>query len=152
MLHSRPDSARRALTRALVLAALAVVAGPREARANPLDTYGYTSRAIGMGGGFTAAASGHEAAYYNLAGQQPEDVEPGRSDGLPRAAPVSPAQVEPGRPDHERPGHHRVARRDPARAPGVADGEGEDHGGPAGIALGEHAAEQTDPSGSDRNK
>jgi long-chain fatty acid transport protein len=49
----------------IVLAALAL-AGP--ARANPLDTYGFGARAIGMGGGFTAAASGTESLYYNVAG------------------------------------------------------------------------------------
>jgi long-chain fatty acid transport protein len=38
------------------------------AQANPLDTYGFGARAIGMGGGFTAAASGTEALYYNPAG------------------------------------------------------------------------------------
>ncbi len=44
----------------------AVFAEP--ARANPLDTFGFTSRASGAGGGFTAAAEGTDALYYNVAG------------------------------------------------------------------------------------
>jgi len=50
------------------LALLAMLGPAGAVTANPLDTFGYTSRAIGMGGGFTAAAEQHEAAYYNLAG------------------------------------------------------------------------------------
>lgn len=51
---------------ALMLSVLAASAGL--ALANPLDTYGLGARAIGMGGGFTAAAEGPEALYYNVAG------------------------------------------------------------------------------------
>jgi len=51
---------------ALVLAVLGWFTG--SARANPQDTYGLGARAIGMGGGFTAAAEGTEALYYNVAG------------------------------------------------------------------------------------
>lgn len=53
-----------------VIATVAAVAAivPSIAAANPFDTFGYTSRAIGMGGGFTGAASSYEAAYYNPAG------------------------------------------------------------------------------------
>ena len=53
---------------AAALAALLCLALPSPAAANPLDTFGYTSRAIGMGGGFTAAAGQHDAVYYNIAG------------------------------------------------------------------------------------
>lgn len=49
----------------LVLSVLVACAGL--ALANPQDTYGLGARAIGMGGGFTAAAAGTEALYYNVA-------------------------------------------------------------------------------------
>lgn len=46
--------------------------------ANPMDTYGWTSRAIGMGGGITGDACSYEATYYNPAGlAKLEDIEIG---------------------------------------------------------------------------
>ncbi|MBM4397511.1 MAG: outer membrane protein transport protein [Deltaproteobacteria bacterium] len=48
--------------------AVATLLASAPAAANPFDTFGYTSRAIAMGGGFTGAASSYEAAYYNPAG------------------------------------------------------------------------------------
>ena len=50
-----------------VLAALVPIALPQNVCANPLDTYGFTSRAIAMGGANTAAAKGVDATYYNPA-------------------------------------------------------------------------------------
>lgn len=38
------------------------------AQANPLDTFGYTSADIAMGGGVTALAGSYDACYYNPAG------------------------------------------------------------------------------------
>jgi len=50
----------------LFLSFLCLVSGPVEA--NPMDTFGYGSRAIGMGGAATATADSYEACYYNPAG------------------------------------------------------------------------------------
>ncbi|MBM4395600.1 MAG: TonB-dependent receptor [Deltaproteobacteria bacterium] len=57
----------RLLPIAFCAACTLLVATPA-ARANPFETYGFGARAIGMGGGFTAAAAGHEALHYNVAG------------------------------------------------------------------------------------
>jgi len=61
-----------------VLALFLVVAGARTCPANPMDTFGYGSRAMGMGNAATATAQSYEACYYNpaalarLAGNGPE--------------------------------------------------------------------------------
>ena len=61
----------RSLARGLVLgsiAAVAVVASPREARANPHDIFGFGSRGPAMGNAQAADASDVSAVYYNPAG------------------------------------------------------------------------------------
>lgn len=47
---------------------LLALAAPRGAEASPFDTYGFTSRAIAMGGSVTAGTRDVDAAYYNPAG------------------------------------------------------------------------------------
>jgi long-chain fatty acid transport protein len=47
--------------------ALVVLACASTAAANPMDTFGFTSRAISMGGAATAGSVSYEAAYYNPA-------------------------------------------------------------------------------------
>ncbi len=50
------------------LVIVTMLLGSAIALSNPLDTYGFTSEAIGMGGGVTASASSYAATYYNPAG------------------------------------------------------------------------------------
>jgi long-subunit fatty acid transport protein len=50
----------------LVVATLLVAAVP--AAANPMATYGYTARGLGLGGAMTAVARSFDATYYNPAG------------------------------------------------------------------------------------
>ena len=51
----------------MVLLAVALVAW-RGALGNPMETYGYTARAVGLGGAMTAVASSFDATWYNPAG------------------------------------------------------------------------------------
>ena len=61
-------AAARAIGAALLVISLLGASGPDRALAHPLDTFGYTSRAVAMGSGLTASAPDHLAAYYNPAG------------------------------------------------------------------------------------
>ncbi|MFI5288392.1 MAG: OmpP1/FadL family transporter [Polyangia bacterium] len=56
--------------RSALLAALTLVisAAPRSARANALDTFGFSARAESMAGAMAADARGYEAAHHNPAG------------------------------------------------------------------------------------
>ncbi len=47
---------------------VAAMLAARASWANPMETFGYTSRAIGMGGGATASAASYESCFYNPAG------------------------------------------------------------------------------------
>ncbi len=47
---------------------LALLGGETDARANPMDAFGLSSRAISMGGAYTALANDVSANYYNPAG------------------------------------------------------------------------------------
>jgi long-chain fatty acid transport protein len=58
-------STRIRLVTVLLTSALALVSAPLNA--HPFDTFGVSSRLIGMGGGATASAAGPAAAYYNPA-------------------------------------------------------------------------------------
>lgn len=62
---SRPGRRRVA---ALAVAAAVGLAGPRAGRADPLDEFGFGSRAAGLAGAEVANARGVEAAHYNPAG------------------------------------------------------------------------------------
>ena len=63
--RKRQATIRRATT--CFLLAASVLLAPAGARAHPFDTYGFTSRAIAMGGAATAAATDLDATYYNPA-------------------------------------------------------------------------------------
>jgi long-chain fatty acid transport protein len=52
----------------LLLTVLLGLAVPSTARAGNFDEFGFGARPMGLGGAFTAVASGPEAAYYNPAG------------------------------------------------------------------------------------
>lgn len=52
----------------LAFTVLATSVWPAAARANPFDVYGFSPRAIGMGGAFTSLADDFTATYYNPAG------------------------------------------------------------------------------------
>ena len=56
-----------ALSRFIPALLLVLVLLPRDLAAHPFDTYGFTSRAIALGGAATAAATDVDAAYYNPA-------------------------------------------------------------------------------------
>jgi len=55
-------------TMMICLVLLFVVLRQRPCQANPLDMYGFGSRAIGMGGAFTGLADDYSAVFYNPAG------------------------------------------------------------------------------------
>jgi long-chain fatty acid transport protein len=64
---SRVARAARVIA-ALAAAVFAVAPTARDARANPMDAFGYGSRATAMGGAATAASEDSSANYYNPAG------------------------------------------------------------------------------------
>ncbi|NLH50698.1 MAG: hypothetical protein GX444_19150 [Myxococcales bacterium] len=53
---------------AFCLMGISFFLGVRSAQADPLDTYGFGTRAIGMGGAFTGLADDYSAVFYNPAG------------------------------------------------------------------------------------
>jgi long-chain fatty acid transport protein len=55
-------------TMMICLVLLFVVLRQRPCQANPLDMYGFGSRAIGMGGAFTGLADDYSAVFYNPPG------------------------------------------------------------------------------------
>lgn len=59
--------ARRAIERLVWALAWALGSLSLPAAANPMDTFGNTARAIGMGGAMTAASRSYEATFYNPA-------------------------------------------------------------------------------------
>lgn len=60
--------ARALRSTSCLLAAIAVLASCREARANPLDVFGFGSRETGMGSAVSADVTDFSACYYNPAG------------------------------------------------------------------------------------
>ena len=52
----------------MILAAALTLVGPGPAAANPLDNFGFGSRAVAMGGAVAALADDFSSAYYNPAG------------------------------------------------------------------------------------
>ena len=56
----------------LPLLVVLLLAWPRVSAANPLETYGYGSRAISMGGAYSAVSDDFAAVFYNHRARFPQ--------------------------------------------------------------------------------